>query len=148
MPYCAICNRPLSDKESIKRGIGPDCWADMQARIEARRNDDETDYFPYADGDNIFIREEDRRIKTNVRRVFVHHSPTGYGWGYGGSGPADFAYNILMLFEPAQFCQAHYQDFKWKFVATLPNAGGEIEAAAIKQWIAERKTDLFSPAAA
>jgi len=25
----------------------------------------------------------------------VIHSPTGFAWGYGGSGPADLAYNLL-----------------------------------------------------
>ena len=32
---------------------------------------------------------------TNVPHLVVHHSPTGYEWGYGGSGPADLALNIL-----------------------------------------------------
>lgn len=31
---------------------------------------------------------------TNVPRFVTHHSPTGYEWGYGGSGPADLALNI------------------------------------------------------
>jgi hypothetical protein len=32
---------------------------------------------------------------TNVPHLVVHHSPTGYEWGYGGSGPADLALNVL-----------------------------------------------------
>ena len=32
---------------------------------------------------------------TNVPRLVTHHSPDGYEWGYGGSGPADFALNII-----------------------------------------------------
>ena len=34
-------------------------------------------------------------LVTNVPRLVTHHSPDGYEWGYGGSGPADFALNIL-----------------------------------------------------
>lgn len=29
-PRCAECHRPLSDPESIKRGVGPICWAKLQ----------------------------------------------------------------------------------------------------------------------
>lgn len=26
---CGCCNRPLTDAESLRRGIGPECWAKM-----------------------------------------------------------------------------------------------------------------------
>jgi len=28
---CKVCNTPLTDPESLKRGIGPDCFAKLQA---------------------------------------------------------------------------------------------------------------------
>ena len=38
--FCANCGRPLVDPVSIERGIGPDCWQQIdpawRARIEAR----------------------------------------------------------------------------------------------------------------
>jgi hypothetical protein len=38
--FCANCGRPLTDPESIDRGIGPDCWQvispSWRAAIEAR----------------------------------------------------------------------------------------------------------------
>ena len=37
----------------------------------------------------------------NIPQRHQHHSPTGFEFGYGGSGPADFALNILALFIPA-----------------------------------------------
>jgi hypothetical protein len=33
--WCACCQRQLSDPESIARGIGPECWDGVLARIEA-----------------------------------------------------------------------------------------------------------------
>ncbi len=30
----------------------------------------------------------------------MHDAPTGFDWGFGGSGPADFALNVLALFLP------------------------------------------------
>jgi hypothetical protein len=36
---------------------------------------------------------------------FVRHSPTGFGWGYGGSGPADLARSLLIdALGPAALC--------------------------------------------
>jgi len=34
-------------------------------------------------------------IWTNVPHLCIDHSPTGYEWGYEGSGPADLALNIV-----------------------------------------------------
>ena len=43
----------------------------------------------------IVLRRMDQQTSTNVPHLVTHHSPTGYEWGYGGSGPADLALNIL-----------------------------------------------------
>ena len=43
----------------------------------------------------IVLRRTDRQTATNVPHLVIHHSPTGYEWGYGGSGPSDLALNIL-----------------------------------------------------
>jgi hypothetical protein len=33
--YCANCGRPLTDPESVERGIGPDCWPRIDPRWRA-----------------------------------------------------------------------------------------------------------------
>ncbi len=48
------------------------------------------------------------------------HSPTGFSWGYPGSGPAQLALAILLSYLPEQDALSLYQDFKFKFIATLP----------------------------
>ena len=74
-----------------------------------------------------------------------NHSPTGYAWGYGGSGPAQLALAILAdLLEDDEKAQRLYQPFKWKVIARLPqNAGwtlaGEGILAAIEEIEAERR---------
>jgi len=52
----------------------------------------------------------------------VNHSPTGFCWGYGGSGPAQLAFSILFdyLNGDKQRVWAMYQDFKSKFVTRWP----------------------------
>jgi hypothetical protein len=72
---------------------------------------------------------------TNVPRRVVRHSPAGFEWGYGGSGPADFALNILSVFIGQEKAEGLYQDFKWDFIASMPREGGVIPCEAILSWV-------------
>jgi hypothetical protein len=93
----------------------------------------------------------------NISQIVVLHSPTGFEWGYAGSGPADFALNILELYarrflhmEPDMqagrgpegvctgFAWHYHQDFKNEFVAALPEPGGTIKGDDIRAWINAR----------
>src|SRR6516162_11027293 len=49
-----------------------------------------------------------------------NHSPTGFEWGYGGSGPAQLALALLAdaLGDDARAVRLH-QRFKWEIVARL-----------------------------
>lgn len=50
-----------------------------------------------------------------------NHSPTGFSWGYGGSGPAQLA--LALLLEETQdkeLVEQFYMDFKWDVIAGLP----------------------------
>lgn len=94
----------------------------------------------------------DQVVTTNVPHSCVEHSPTGFEWGYLGSGPADFALNILAAFvppgsdgHPAAYCHrgtcsytalALHQDFKREVIAALPPEGGTIRADDIRAWLA------------
>ena len=61
-------------------------------------------------------------------------------WGYGGSGPADFALNILYRFtQDKRFAEAWHQVFKCEFVASLPRQGGTIRGKRIVKWINQRR---------
>ncbi len=62
---------------------------------------------------------------TFLKHRIVLHSPTGFGWGYGGSGPADLALNMLFDYllrtkTKGARCMALdlHQSFKWGFIAT------------------------------
>ncbi len=50
-----------------------------------------------------------------------NHSPTGFEWGYGGSGPAQLALAILAdhLGNDEQAFNLHHR-FKWVVIAELP----------------------------
>ena len=49
-----------------------------------------------------------------------NHSPDGFQWGYGGSGPAQLALAICVNAIGEEIGQQVYQDFKWKIIAKLP----------------------------
>jgi len=53
-----------------------------------------------------------------------NHSPSGFEWGYGGSGPAQLALAILAdhLFDEDEAVCLH-QEFKQRVIANLPYAG-------------------------
>ena len=69
----------------------------------------------------------------------VRHSPTGFQWGYGGSGPADLALSILwdhLDHEPDPWL---YQQFKFAHVARWPmGESWTITSDEIQAWIQGR----------
>ena len=72
------------------------------------------------EGYAVIVTVDGRRL--NPRFDLWNHSPTGFEWGYGGSGPAQLALAIL-----ADHCANHeralnwYQRFKWAVIAELPH---------------------------
>lgn len=166
MPTCNKCGRPLDNAGSIARGMGPICaekHAAQQAGIDRLALEDLYINQPLARGIRI-SRAENGTVMTNVPHHVIHHSPTGYEFGYAGSGPADLALNIchwlvwqnretlkldagpLNVNEKTKCfdgtClmlawQAH-QDFKRVFIAPLdPAAGGHIAYADALAWLRE-----------
>jgi hypothetical protein len=43
----------------------------------------------------ILFQRREGDTSTNVPHLVTYHSPSGFAWGYGGSGPADLALTIL-----------------------------------------------------
>ena len=58
----------------------------------------------------------------NPRLDLWNHIPTGFEWGYGGSGPAQLALAILTdhLGDDEQAFNFHHR-FKWAVIAELPH---------------------------
>jgi len=156
-PCCCVCGRPLMAPESIERGMGPSCAEKIrQAEQDRQQMDPEADVFlpiPFQKG-IVLKREGQWIIKTNVPHLVVHHSPTGFEFGYAGSGPADLALNIVeaMLnrfgyhgdrttcFEGSCFSLAYrlHQPFKFAFIAGAPREGSVIPYPVIKAWMLQR----------
>jgi hypothetical protein len=98
-----------------------------------------------------------RRLEHRVR----YHSPDGFEWGYGGSGPAELALNILVDalgneatcerckgsgrrrgnvcpecrgFRIAEMVWRAHQALKWHFIAGLPDHRWSLERVDIVEW--------------
>lgn len=65
---------------------------------------------------------------------YTRHS-NGFEWGYGGSGPADLALNILALLVPIEEANLMHQDFKWSVIATAPDEGKVIRLDDVARWV-------------
>lgn len=78
------------------------------------------------------------RTPLKGRQELWNHSPTGFEWGYGGSGPAQLALALLCdaLNDDERAVDLH-QQFKWAVVAKLPHLEWELEQADILKWAEE-----------
>jgi hypothetical protein len=68
------------------------------------------------DGSNVMVHEgtkPPRPLRLYLEEV--NHSPTGFEWGYGGSGPSQLAFAILADFTgDTETALQHYQDSRPK----------------------------------
>jgi hypothetical protein len=72
----------------------------------------------------------------DLRLDLRNHSPLGFEWGYGGSGPAQLALAILAdVTGDDYWALAHYQDFKRDFIEPQKGDRFEIPVASICSWI-------------
>jgi hypothetical protein len=93
-----------------------------------------------------------KRLSPAYSQRIVNHSPDGFMWGYGGSGPAQLALALLLLVTDKDIAIQLYQRFKFEYIAKWPqsdiNCLIDIEAYVKKQGgtISEKKNEdaLFS----
>ncbi len=77
----------------------------------------------FEDGCEVYVKTEDgKRYPLSLRTEIRNHSPTGFNWGYGGSGVSQLALAILAdRYGPAAqpdrcpFCGSKLNDWKCEF---------------------------------
>lgn len=80
----------------------------------------------------VVVKVNGRDLPT--RRDVKDLSPTGFEWGYGGSGPAQLALAILCDYWGDEVSALRYhQEFKWEVVALLPEGNWTLTEAEIEQ---------------
>lgn len=161
---CSVCKKPLSDPVSVEAGMGPICRARMVKEAEGESHKMIFLSIPMDDEHGVILQRIDGKVATNVPWLVKEHSPDGFEWGYGGSGPADLALNIVevvlrqtgydgpitkIMWNGDQCFSAAYQmhqEFKWEFITSMPEEGGSIPMRDIREWIEQHKpgqADMF-----
>jgi hypothetical protein len=142
---CARCGRQLKSPKAKELGYGIICWRKIlaeQAIAEQKAQAAIVIETSIMDG-----YAGARDVKGNVKvvairngkqyplRHLVRHSPDGFNWGYGGSGPADLARSIIAdalgIDDPNPTV---YQEFKRSFVASWGDRW-EISQDEIREWV-------------
>lgn len=65
--------------------------------------------------------KSEHAIQLPMRLDLRNHSPSGFAWGYGGSGPSQLALALCAdaLGDDLR-AQTVYMEYKWKYIATIP----------------------------
>ncbi|NBU10014.1 MAG: hypothetical protein EBS84_13500 [Proteobacteria bacterium] len=94
-----------------------------------------TTYVGRREGHAVIVSAGDQPL--NPRLDLWRHSPTGFEWGYGGSGPAQLALALLAdHLADDERALALYQRFKWTVVSHFPYAGWTLTGRQIEHALA------------
>lgn len=148
--FCQRCSKPLSDPVSMSRGYGKICYMKLMRNIPLGESDYEEDLPEYefveltTENMKNLINLEPITItgKQSSRQIFIGkegtsnlfelspnesfqikmHSSNGFNWGYSGSGSAQLALAIVLLYvKDKEWIDRLYQNFKWEIIAGLPH---------------------------
>lgn len=90
-----------------------------------------------AGGQTVYV--DGKILDPGPSQKLRNHSPDGFEFGYGGSGPSQLALAILLdLLEDEHMALKLYQDFKWVFIASADYNGFLISSDDIHAWIGQR----------
>ena len=85
---------------------------------------------------------DELKVTNQPLKHICRHSPDGFEWGYGGSGPSDTALSIMVdhfthqgVENPRKKADLVYQDFKWKFISVALESGFVVNEAQIEDWL-------------
>lgn len=78
-------------------------------------------------------------VESKPLRHHERHSPDGFEWGYGGSGPSDLALSILADLYGMEVANQYYGDFKCQFVAGFARQGWMVNSLTIDEWLEKQR---------
>lgn len=73
----------------------------------------------------------------DYRYDLLSASPSGFEWGYGGSGPAQLSVALLAHALNDEVAVTYYQQFKREVISQLPEAGWKLTADDVRRWYTE-----------
>lgn len=86
------------------------------------------------------VRFDEQQLNPWQSQQVYNHSPDGFAWGYGGSGPAQLALAILLAAGVDQkLAVALHQEFKREFLVSVADAMEDFTLEVDVQAWAEEK---------
>lgn len=76
-----------------------------------------------------------KELSPGFSQSIYNHSPNGFNWSYGGSGPAQLALALLCELTTPDFALSVYQDFKRDVIATLPEGDFELRGEKVFKYL-------------
>ncbi len=87
-----------------------------------------------SDGCEVVVTDGSRTRDLDPRHDLRNHSPDGFNWGYGGSGPAQLALALAAdALGDDERAQRVYQPLKFKVVGRLQGDGFDLNEDDIRQ---------------
>jgi len=75
-----------------------------------------------------------------------NHSPSGFEWGYNGSGPSQLAFALVYdITQDEELTLQLYQEFKRKVIAALPPDKWTLSSNEIKEHLRKIWKDAHDP---
>jgi hypothetical protein len=101
--------------------------SDPHSHVQSRTSaDPDVIYVGYRRRSRAIVEEQsDQQQLTPERSLeLANHSPSGFEWGYGGSGPAQLALALLLDYtDDEELALAEYKAFKTEVVSQLECTG-------------------------
>ena len=66
-------------------------------------------------------------LSLNESLKYCSKSPSGFNWGYGGSGPAQLAHEICRQLYGLEICKKVFQGFKYRHIEGIREDSFDIE---------------------
>lgn len=134
-------------KKNRIRGLTPDP-PEMAPMPLVTKNQSPTQIIGIRDKDGIchlYKANNDYQVEIRPDRSLkvMNHSPTGFEWGYGGSGPSQSALAILLeLTDDTQLSLSLYHQFKSEVVANMPHDEWAINVERTMEWVRQKTEAL------
>ena len=80
--------------------------------------------------------EEEAFVELPQYLDIVNHSPSGFEWGYEGSGPAQLSFALLYdVTKDKEFSLHNYQNYKIDVISRLDETDWMLSAKEVEYWI-------------
>jgi hypothetical protein len=86
------------------------------------------------DGECCVYKDADE-LSPKFSQSIRNHSPAGWNWGYGGSGPAQLALGLLLEETGREEAERLHQRFKRSFVVSWSEDKWRLTSEHIQSWL-------------